>query len=265
MLGNMAGECNAAQPQVASITKAVDILGAVANSESALSIRQIAATLGYPRSTVHGICRTLVAHGLLGRGPDHGYEAGPGLFELGGSFVDRAGLLRASRGALDLIPRMAGVEVHIGQLVGGWIYYIAHRSHPPLTVPALTAFRAPVHRAGCGLAALSALEEQEIWPRIDRFGVSSAPAARAALLKHLQQARRHGVSISTWPQPDRTSVAAPILDTAELPIGAVSISGRSTLFSNHVLDQVSSIVRVTAGRIETSLLRMRGTYEDRIG
>ena len=108
---------------VAAVSKAGQVLTAFTPATSVLSVRQVAARTGIPRSTAHVLCQTLVASGLL-KASRNGYELGPLVLELGAQVIERTGLVRAAEGLFELVSHAHELELHLGQLTEGWIVYL---------------------------------------------------------------------------------------------------------------------------------------------
>src|SRR5437870_11760599 len=74
---------------IQSIDRATAILKALASGPRRLGVSELADRLGLARPTVHGLLQTLQAHGFVeqDRHSDK-YQLGPGLFQLGYSYLD---------------------------------------------------------------------------------------------------------------------------------------------------------------------------------
>jgi len=224
---------------VVAVVKAADVLHTFTALTPVLSLRQLSARTGIPRSTVHGLCQALE--------------------ELGGQVIDRIGLVEAAEGVLERVPRRDGTEAHLGQLVDGWVVYL-DRATGIIRAPMdnRVGLRVPAALTGCGRAALSVLETQEARARVERAGHAEPSRALdadelAALERDLMQARRRGYAVSSSFQPGRLSVAAPVTDRAGAPIGAVSIAGPVELFTRGYLKATAVDVVTAARRIAERL------------
>lgn len=244
---------------VAAVVKAADVLHSFTALTPVLSLRQLSARTGIPRSTVHGLCQALESAGLLEVAPGRGYRLGPALVELGGQVIDRIGLVEAAEGVLERVPRRDGTEAHLGQLVDGWVVYL-DRAAGIIRAPMdnRVGYRVPAALTGCGRAALSVLETGEARARVERAGHAEPGRALdadglAALESDLTQAREHGYAVSSTFQPGRLSVAAPVTDRAGGPIGAVSIAGPVELFTRSYLQATAADVVTAARRIAERL------------
>src|SRR3982075_346628 len=74
---------------IQSIDRATAILKALASGPRRLGVSELADRLGLARPTVHGLLQTLQAHGFVeqDRHSDK-YQLGPGLLQLGYSYLD---------------------------------------------------------------------------------------------------------------------------------------------------------------------------------
>ncbi len=218
---------------VAAVGKAAALLRAYGPAVEVLSTRQLAARTGIPRSTVHALAGTLAAEGLLEAVGGRGYRLGPLLVGLAGQIIERTGLVAAVEGALGTLLRAAGQEVHVGQLVGGWVVYL-HREAGPRRPPMdnRVGLRAPAWRGGCGKAALAWLTTAEVDARVRRLcREESTPLPDlSALHRELEAGRERGYLVSSAFQAGRTSVAAPVVG-ADGPVGGLSVAGPSALFT----------------------------------
>jgi DNA-binding IclR family transcriptional regulator len=242
---------------VAAVGKAAALLRAYGPAVEVLSTRQLAVRTGIPRSTAHTLAATLATEGLLEGVPGRGYRLGPLLVGLAGQIIERTGLVAAVEGALGPLLRTAGQEVHVGQLVGGWVVYL-HRETGPLRAPMdnRVGLRAPAWRGGCGKVALACLPDAEVAARVRRLcreeglPVPDLPALHA----ELDVARERGYLASSSFQRGRTSVAAAVVG-ADGPVGGLSVAGPSGLFTADTVRRLGPDVAEAAGRAGTRLRR----------
>src|SRR6266536_2591721 len=75
-------------PMIQSVDRAIRILGVLQGARR-LSLSEIAARLGLPPSTTHGILKTLQAHGMVVQDRDSNrYQLGPAVLKLGNVYLD---------------------------------------------------------------------------------------------------------------------------------------------------------------------------------
>jgi DNA-binding IclR family transcriptional regulator len=243
----------------ASVGKAAQILRAFRPTVEVLSVRGLAERTGLPRSTVHLLCRTLCDNGLLETVPRAGYRLGPLLLELGGLVIERTGLVEAVEGSTAALRRVPGQELHVGQLVEGWIVYLHRESGPTrVTMTNRVGMRAPAFLSGCGKSALSALDPVEVDQRVRRLCRDERIPLpdMGALDDELASARSHGYLVCRTFQPGRTSVAAAIIGPDGLPAGALSVAGPNSTFPpsrmSDIGDAVAGSARVASRRLQVA-------------
>ena len=74
---------------IQSIDRATAILKALASGPRRLGVRELADRLGLARPTVHGLLQTLQSHGFVEQDrSSEKYQLGPGLLQLGYSYLD---------------------------------------------------------------------------------------------------------------------------------------------------------------------------------
>ncbi|HEX5880177.1 MAG TPA: IclR family transcriptional regulator [Actinomycetota bacterium] len=245
-----------AGPRVGAVAKAARVLEAFTPLVTSLSVRQVAERTGIPRSTAHALCLTLCDAGLLEETGGRGYRLGPALVGLGGQVIERTGLVGAAEGVLGRLAPTDGLEIHLGQLVGGWVVYL-DRASGPVRAPMhnRVGLRAPAHLTGCGKAALAMLPPAEVAARVEEVcaAESRRPPDLAALTRELARARRAGFVVSDTFQPGRTSVAAPVLDPAGRPAGGISVAGPTPLLAGRRRDRIRDQVVAAAATISRRL------------
>lgn len=240
---------------VAAVGKVAVLLRAFPPSVDVLSVRQLAARTGLPRSTVHAIATTLARDGLLAAVAGRGYRLGPLIVGLAGQIIERTGLVAAVE-AVAPPRRIAGQELHVGQLVDGWVVYL-HRESGPVRTPMdnRVGLRAPAWRGGCGKAALAGLDPADVEDRVARLcRAEDLPQPDvAALHAELERARRDGWLVSSSFQEGRTSVAAPVGRPGAPPVGGLSVAGPSELFGRATVARLGPEVAAAAARAGASL------------
>ncbi|MFC0542497.1 IclR family transcriptional regulator [Kutzneria chonburiensis] len=245
-----------AESGVVPVVKAIRVLRAFTPAVAALSVRQIAARTGIPRSTAHALCQTLVTEGMLETCED-GYQLGPLVLELGGQVIERTGLVRAAEGLLERLRRAPEQEVHLGQLTQGWVVYLNRNGNErKLPMHNSVGQRAPAHLTGCGKAALSWLPHEEVVAHVERCCAETSVAMPdlERLRDELAKARQDGYVVSQSFQAKRISVAAAILDASSRPVGGVSLAGPDGMFCSAVIASSRAAVTEVAGVISSRII-----------
>jgi len=209
--------------RIESVLKASTILKAFEPGRRLLTVRELAQRTGIPRSTCHMVCATLEAEELLEKVPGGGYRLGPALALLGGQVIERAGLVEAALPAMRQLAREEGGEVHLGQLVSGWVVYLNRiEIEPRMPMRNRMGLRAPAHLTGCGQAALSALSPDRAEALVRLHEAEDCDIDEE--MQRLERTRGVGYAVSDRFQPGIISVAASLLDPGGSVLGGISVA-----------------------------------------
>src|SRR5256712_5450031 len=104
---------------IQSIDRATAILKALASGPRRLGVSELADRLGLARPTVHGLLQTLQSHGFVeqDRHSDK-YQLGPGLLQLGYSYLDLNELRARSISHADRLATRTGAAGRVGVMHG---------------------------------------------------------------------------------------------------------------------------------------------------
>lgn len=199
-----------------------------------LTVREAAAGLGLPRSSVHELMHTLAELGAIGPA-DAGsgrYTLGLLLHELGSAYLSEVDVAREGHQAVEKVASACGETVHLATLDGVEVVYLAKvDSIHAVRMVSAVGRRLPAHCTGVGKALLSGLDDAEL---ARRFGGDDAslPAMTAhsiptlaALREALAEVRRRGYATDDCESNrDVRCVAAPVFDHRGAMVAAMSIS-----------------------------------------
>jgi DNA-binding IclR family transcriptional regulator len=242
---------------ILAVSKAARILRAFTPTKPEFTVRGLAARTGIPRSTCHALCATLVRERLLDRSESGHYRLGSALVGLGGQVIARTGLVEAAAGYLDDLARRTHCEVHVGQLVEGWVVYLVRvpRGRNP-AMDNLVGLRVPAFRTGCGKAALSRLPDPLVQQLVTEVCEQTATATPDfdQLFQVLAEARELGYVVNREYQRGRVSVAAPLVTPyREHVVGGLSIATLDRLFRVDAIPMLAQAVRETAAYVSERL------------
>jgi DNA-binding IclR family transcriptional regulator len=214
---------------VPAVARALALLDLLEKEREAMSLAKLASSLALPKSSVHGLCNTLVALGYLRRQDDGGFFIGPRVMGLANAFAAQttpAQEFDRLWGSLAATPQET---VILSVLDGADVVYVAVRNGMrPLGLAFGVGMRLPAHRAATGRAMLAFHDEALIkrlfpTPRLPAFN-NLPPMRRTDLLAELAATRERGYSIDD--EDVRQGVycmAAPVFGAAGEVVAGVGI------------------------------------------
>lgn len=236
---------------VKSVAKATAILICFDSMNRLMTVREIAARTGIPRSTVHDICRTLVEANFLEARPDGGLQLGLSLAMLGGQVIERVGLVDRALQPIQRHLDRYGMEVHVAAYVPGAVFY-AFRKRAVQRVATInrTGKRWAITKSACGRAILAtmaeAARETEYPPLMD-------DDERAQLDVELDRYKRLGFVVSDVSQPGLRSIGAPVFDSSGLAVGAIGVADTLASMNRQRIAEVGPSVRAAAQETSRSM------------
>lgn len=185
---------------VKSAQRTVELLEYFAGRRGVHSLAQIQQALGYPKSSLYMLLRTLAdcgwvetdATGVL-------YGIGVRALLVGTSYIDGDDLVQAARDTLEWLAESTGETVHLARLDGPDVVYLATRESRHYLRPiSRIGRRLPAHATSLGKALLAERPDAEL-----RGLLSAQPAAltrhtltdHAAIAADLAETRRRGYAV----------------------------------------------------------------------
>ncbi|HTI21685.1 MAG TPA: IclR family transcriptional regulator [Kutzneria sp.] len=211
---------------IQSIERAAAMLRLLARGSGQYGLAEIAASLGLPKGTAHGILRTLQRVEFVEQDQESGrYKLGAALLHLGTSYLDANELRSRSLNWADTLAARSGQEVRIGVHHDGAVLVVHHVFRPDDTMQTLgVGAMLPLHATAFGkvlLAYDASLARSPLTSLTRRTIVSPQ-----ALERVLAQVRAGGwASEAEEYMPGEAGIAAPIRAFGGLVVGAIGVSG----------------------------------------
>ena len=142
---------------VKSADRTLDVLEALAAYDGPQSLSDLTRALDIPKSSLHGILRTMVHRGWV-ESDETGtrFRLGLRAVQVGASYVDGDDAVARFAGVLDTLAVRFGETVHYGRLSGPDVTYLAKReSVHPLRLYSAIGRRLPAHATALGKAVLA--------------------------------------------------------------------------------------------------------------
>jgi DNA-binding IclR family transcriptional regulator len=216
---------------IQSVDRAVRILKTLAGGPGRLGVSELSDRLGLAKGTVHGLLRTLQAHGLVEQHPDSDkYQLGPQLLQLSNRYLDLSELRSRSLAYSGALAGRADEAVRVGAFHGDGMLVVHHVFRPDTSLQILeVGSLLPLHATALGKAVLAYLDEEV---RADLVGANpprltgQTLATAAALGRDLDAVRARGYALEKEEAVlGEGGVAAPIFDRHSDAVGAIGVVG----------------------------------------
>jgi len=194
------GGSDPAAARVPAVERAVRLIDALAASREPLPLAELARRLALPKSSVHGLLATLVAHGLARRDEDGSFSLGSRPLQWADAFAAQSDVLRAFDLHAQRAQALATETVMLAVLEGDQVLYLACRpGSRPLAVNFRVGGRFPASCTASGKAMLATLPPERLQALLDERPLPAltrhSVASPQLLRRQLAQARKLGVAV----------------------------------------------------------------------
>lgn len=215
---------------VPALVRGSRVLDAVMASEQPLTVSDLARQLELPKSTVHGLCVTLVNLGLLTRRNGNSFCIGPHVMRWASAFLARTDLTAEFSALWDNLRVLTNETITLSVLDGPEVVYIGCRnSASPLGITFRIGMRLPAAFTATGKAILSTMTESQVraimgesWPEpLTPRSVTSIDK----LLRELDDCRIRGFSIDDGQTREGMyCFGTPVRDSTNQAVAGVAVS-----------------------------------------
>jgi len=241
---------------VPAVVRALALMERVAQTRRPVSASGLASGLGLPKSSVHGLCNTLLRHGYLRRhGESGGFMIGPGVMGLAEAFIAGTNVAQEFASMWDSESHSADESVILSVLNDTDAVYVAVRNSPrPLGLAFNVGVRLPAWLSGSGKAMLAyqppALLERLFPPGQLSTLTGRGPADTRALNDELAAIRARGYSIDDESvRAGVLSFGAPIFDAGANVVAGVAMCINKSTLDDAALDRHRLTLLDTARRL----------------
>ena len=222
-----------------AVTRAIVVLEALARASRPLALSELATMARLPKSSVHGLCSSLLAGGLVERREDGTYALGLHIVDLANARLGQNDLAQEFLRFWSRHPEFSKEAAVMSERVGKDVVYLACRnSNRPLGVTFRVGMRLPAVVTATGKAILSTLDDDEI-NRLYKLKSAIEPLTNRSvrtlpeLKRQLKEVRRNGYSIDNGETREgMCSFGAAVLARS----GKVAVAGVALSFFRAELD-----------------------------
>jgi len=248
------------RPTSPAVVRAVQVLDAIAASADPMTLADLTRLTGAPKSSLHGMCDTLVQLQLVKRLPGGAMALGPHVMTWANAFLAQTQITEEFRALWDQTDAFHDATVTLSMLEGDQVVYLAcQNGDRPLGVTFRIGMRLPAPYTATGKAMLSTMPAAEVQrlfadglpPPLTRASVASADA----LADELQQVRAMGYSVDNGQMREgMTCFGAPVFDAqAARAAGAIAVSYLTSEIDTATGERIGQQVRALADRLSARL------------
>jgi DNA-binding IclR family transcriptional regulator len=225
---------------VPAVSRALTLLDQLAKVREPMSLARLASELALPKSSVHGLCNTLMSYGYLRRQTDGAFLIGPRVMSLAEAFVSGTDVAQEFN-ALWADRGVSPEETVVLSVLSGTdaLYVAVRNSARPLGLAFNVGMRLPAYLSGSGKAMLAFHAADEV-RQLFAGGLSArltrkGPRDVQSLLKELAATRKRGYSIDDETVREGVfSFGAPVFDASGQVVAGVAVCiNRALLGADH--------------------------------
>jgi DNA-binding IclR family transcriptional regulator len=243
-----------------ALARGVRILELIAASRRSWSLTEIGRELGIAKSSVFGLCHTLVSAGMLERQGDGAYRLGLKLVDLANARLEDSDLPSAFHATWNALGVFRQEAVILSVRDGADMVYIGCRNSPlPLGVTFRIGMRLPACCTATGKACLSTLSDDAVRAIYEKHRLVRLTAAGVAsvdaLLAQLAVIRKRGYSIDDGETREHMcSFGSPVFDRDHAAaVAGVAISFLKATVDADTRTRAPAVVKEFAAQLSKSL------------
>jgi DNA-binding IclR family transcriptional regulator len=244
--GTLDGGGGAEVSPVKSAQRTVRILETLAESPTRLTLAELQERMGYPRSSLHALIRTLREMKWVEADPTgSAFGVGPHALLSGTAYLDRDAALPFAYETLEDLRAELGYTTHYARRVDADVLYLASRESRSGVVPRVGR-RLPAHVTALGQILLSCLTDDEVHAVLPAELASltaNTITDRAALLAELDVVRGRGWSHEVEQGTEGVACVAVAVDYRIPATDAISCSMPAKLIDTDEVHRVAEALQ----------------------
>ena len=221
--------------------------------EHRITLSNIAMQAGMPPSTAHRLLTTLQEHRFAEFDEDaQEWMVGVEAFRAGSEFLNRIGLVDASRDILQRLMSETGETANLAIIDDGDMVFVSQvETHNPIRAFFHMGTRSPMHACGAGKALLAQLAREDIERLLQRKGLPEF-TPKTLTRPHLLFAEIETTRTRGWAYDDEERyagmrcIAAPVFNAHGDAVAGISVSGPTVRFTEKDISLFSTAVRRAA-------------------
>ncbi|WP_433497365.1 IclR family transcriptional regulator [Sphaerimonospora sp. CA-214678] len=250
---------------VKSALRTVELLDFLAQYPGLHSLTDLQGKLGYPKSSLHALLRTLVDLGWIETDVTGTlYRIGMRALLVGATYIDGDPVVQIARDALDWLAEATGETVHLARLDHFDVVYLATRASRHYLRPfSRVGRRLPAGTTSLGKAILACRDDEEVramlppeLPALTRHTITDP----VRLLADLAQVREHGYAVDREENTEGVRCFGVALRVTDPPRDAISCSVPIPRLTDEREQEIADCLYEARDRIERLAVRQRRAF-----
>ena len=164
------------EDRIRVLGRAFDILETLSDTNSPMTLTEIAAATGLSKSTAHRILSAMLDRSYVAKNDSGDYTIGFRIIEIAGTHINNLEILTEARPFLSNITRELDQTAHLGILDGPDVVYLEKiDGHPNSQLYTQIGHRSPGFCSSIGKCLMSCLSREELSPKIECPGTLLLP------------------------------------------------------------------------------------------
>ncbi len=240
---------------VQALDRALLLLKAMAR-EGAVTLTELALSVGMPPSSAHRLLTTMQKHGMVEFDEaTQCWAVGVEAFRIGSAFAHRTSLVEAGREVLRRLMEETGESANLAVADNDFVVFVSQVETPnPIRAFFHSGARGHMHASGIGKALMAELPRHEVEQILQRQGLpeftEKTLTSSDALFADLEKTRTRGWSFD---DEERHSgmrcVASAIYNSYGEAIAGISVSGPTVRLADDVVGEFGPKTRRAAAEV----------------
>ncbi|GAA2591684.1 hypothetical protein GCM10010435_83000 [Winogradskya consettensis] len=243
------------RPEVRSVARALDILGAFSAAHPRMQLSELADAVGLPRPSTRRLAVTLIDRGFLRQDPDGSYLLGARLLELGSQVAETSSIGLRTRAVADELSRMTGETVLVAEADWSSLSLLIvgkRQSKHPAAATSPLGHRMMITSGCMAKAVLSGLPPEGVAAIVPQLRLTARTARTIVnpgqLTTDVEASRARGYAIQSGEfLAGMAGVAVPVHESGRV-VGTVAVLGAALRYPRSRLDQTGQLIRQVLGR-----------------
>jgi DNA-binding IclR family transcriptional regulator len=242
---------------VKSAGRALDVLEALAGSAERRSLVDLARALAIPKSSLHGILRTMIQRGWV-EADATGTRFGLGVraLQVGAAYLETDTTTGLLAGVLDTLAGRFGETVHLGRLDGPHVVYLAKReSVHPLRLYSAIGRQLPAHATALGKSLLAERTDEAV-DRLLNWPLTALTARTITepepLHAELAQIRQQGYAVDREENTEGIVCFAMAVPLQTPAADAISLSVPAARLGSQSEERIVAALREAVGQVRAA-------------